>query len=312
MGTHDLRSFLETAQVRLKILVTGATGFLGSNLVAALSAEHELVLLKRRSSNLQRLLGVSQPLTMLNVEDVSLESLFIGAGFDGVIHCATNYGRDENDLHDTIDANLTLPLGLLKGAIGAGVRFFINTDTVLDKRINYYSLSKAHFRDWLIFFAGKILCINMELEHFYGRGDDPSKFISRMVTELACNRPPSIDLTLGEQKRSFIHISDVVRAFSTVITSLGRIPPGFNVFQVGSRDQVSIRQFVTLTSELCGNSTTELRFGALPYRKNEVMEVELDLQPLEHLGWAAHMGLREGLVDSIADAIVEKGNARKV
>jgi nucleoside-diphosphate-sugar epimerase len=285
---------------RKKILLTGATGYLGSNLASSLLADYDLVILKRRRSNTLRIAGILDRLTAIDLEDTCFEDVFRAQNFSGVIHCATNYGRDENDLDDTIEANLILPLRLLKHAFENKLEFFINTDTILDKRINYYSLSKAQFKDWLLFFSGKIKSVNLELEHFYGKGDDPTKFVSKIVKDLALNEVRDLDLTLGEQKRSFIYIDDVVRAFKLILDKINLLEPGFNSLQVGSKTQISIKDFVLLTKELCHNTNTRLNFGALPYRANEAMEVSVDLSKLEALGWTEQTTLRQGLEKTIA------------
>ncbi|MBL7671915.1 MAG: NAD(P)-dependent oxidoreductase [Bdellovibrionaceae bacterium] len=285
--------------MRKRILVTGATGYLGSSLVHDLISDYDLTVLKRRSSNTFRISSLLPQLTCLDIEDVDFSKLFKTQLFSGVIHCATNYGRDEHDLDDTIEANLILPLRLLKNAFESKLEFFINTDTVLDKRISYYSLSKAQFKDWFVFFSDKIKSINVELEHFYGRGDDPSKFVSKIVNDLVSNDVKSIDLTLGEQKRSFIYIDDVVQAFRLILQEIPNLKDGFSSFQVASKHHISIRNFVILAKELCGNTKTQLNFGALPYRKNEVMEVVVDLTHLEKLGWSEKTTIRQGLLETI-------------
>lgn len=286
--------------MKKKILITGATGYLGSNLVKSLIQDYEIVILKRRRSNTIRIESILPFTEAINIEETQICDIFKDKNFAGVIHCATNYGRDENDLDDTIEANLILPLRLLKRAIENKLEFFINTDTILDKRINYYSLSKAQFKDWLVFFSGKIKAVNIELEHFYGKDDDPSKFVSKVIRDLVNNEDKSIDLTLGEQKRSFIYIDDVVDAFKIILKSTNKLSSDFNSFQVGSKTQISIRNFVTLIKELAGNTNTNLNFGALPYRKNEAMEVNLDITKLEALGWHEKITLRNGLSETIA------------
>ena len=282
------------------MLITGGTGFLGSNLADGLVGLFDLVILRRKMSNMARIQHLIPRITVVEIEGLDLTAFFKEQRFDGVIHCATNYGRYENNLSGTIEANLILPLALLNHAIENNVSVFINTDTVLDKRISHYSLSKSHFKDWLMFFSAGIKSINIELEHFYGRDDDPSKFVSSIIRQLVSNEEKRVALTMGEQKRSFIHIDDVVSAFVTVLKRLDEIPDGFNLFQVGSSQQVSIREFVTLTSHLCCNTRSILDFGALPYRANEAMEVCLDMSRLKMLGWKERVSLREGLLDAIA------------
>ncbi|MGZ6442339.1 MAG: NAD-dependent epimerase/dehydratase family protein [Pseudobdellovibrionaceae bacterium] len=291
---------MRTSLPKQKILMTGATGYLGSNLLKNLILDYEVVILKRQKSNTIRIHSLLDQLTAVNIEEIRLQDLFKEQNFSGVIHCATNYGRDENDLDDTIEANLILPLHLLKNAFENKVEFFINTDTILDKRINYYSLSKSQFKDWFLFFSNKIKSINIELEHFYGKGDDPSKFVSKIIKDLVLNEKKDLELTLGEQKRSFIYIDDVVSAFRTILDHIQTLSMGYNSFQVGSKKQISIRDFVLLTKELCNNTETNLKFGALPYRKNEAMAVSLDISKLESLGWSEKSSLQQGLKETIA------------
>ncbi|HEY8270391.1 MAG TPA: NAD(P)-dependent oxidoreductase [Pseudobdellovibrionaceae bacterium] len=286
--------------MKKKILMTGATGYLGSNLLKNLVPDYDVVILKRQKSNTIRINSILDKVTSVNMEETNFPELFKDQNFSGVIHCATNYGRDENDLDDTIEANLILPLHLLKNAFENKVEFFINTDTILDKRINYYSLSKSQFKDWFLFFSNKIKSINIELEHFYGKGDDPSKFVSKIIKDLVLNEKKDLELTLGEQKRSFIYIDDVVNAFRTILENIAQLPAEYSSFQVGSKKQISIRDFVILTKELCHNTQTHLKFGALPYRKNEAMSVSLDISKLESLGWSEKSSLHEGLRETIA------------
>lgn len=78
-----------------------------------------------------------------------------------------------------------------------GIRAFINSDTILDKQVNHYSLSKRQFVDWLEHFRTDVTCVNVALEHFYGPGDDPSKFVMWVIRQLLAGTP-RIDLTPGD------------------------------------------------------------------------------------------------------------------
>jgi predicted glycosyltransferase involved in capsule biosynthesis len=71
-----------------------------------------------------------------------------------------------------------MPLQLLELGKKTRVNCFINTDTILDKRVSYYSLSKNQFREWLELYAKEMICLNVALEHFYGPYDDNTKFVS--------------------------------------------------------------------------------------------------------------------------------------
>lgn len=50
-----------------------------------------------------------------------------------------------------------------------------------------------------------------------------------------------------------------------------------------------------MLKELMHNSKTILNFGAIPYRKNEVLSYEVDTSGLRLLGWKPEVPVREGL-----------------
>lgn len=279
----------------LRFLITGGTGFLGGHLLRALLARNfDVTVLKRRDSDLWRIADVQHRCRLFDLDETPMARIFDRDLPDVIVHCATNYGRKAEPVTDIIAANLTLPLALLEAAAARKVPVFINTDTILDKRVSFYSLSKKHFVEWLRLFATQVTCVNVAIEHFFGPNDDRSKFVTKIISDLLGDATV-IDLTAGEQRRDFIYIDDVVDAFLRIFEFALSRDAGFHHFEIGSSQTVSIREFVLLAQRLAGNSKTDLRFGALPYRDNEVMESHVDTSALEALGWRPHVTLEEGL-----------------
>lgn len=275
-------------------LVTGATGLLGSHLTRRLlAAGHTVVIAKRSTSDLWRIADAMPRLTAVDLDRSPLKALFEHP-IDVILHCATDYGRKQVPALQVIEANLLLPLQLLELAEKAKIKTFINTDTILDKRVDYYSMSKRHFADWLQMSSTRLTCVNVALEHFYGPGDDRTKFVSRMVEDVVAG-VPKIDLSPGGQKRDFIYIDDVVDAFLLLIDHSAGLAKGFYRFEVGSGRNISIQDFMQLLAKLAANATTRLAFGAVPYRENEVMESRVDSAALKALGWQPKVELSEGL-----------------
>ena len=238
-----------------RIVLTGVTGFLGSHLATALVAQGcEVIGLKRRSSSLQRVGNVLPQLTLIDVEDADFDALFTDHGkVDAIIHTATSYGRNSESVTEIFAANTEFPLRLLDAGARAGVHAFMNTDTILDKYLNLYAFSKNQLLEWGRFFAlhKKITFWNLRLEHFYGAGDDATKFTAHIVNSCLANIP-EIPLTLGEQRRDFIYIDDVVSAYLLLLREIREAPPALREFDVGSGTSVSIREFVTLVRRLTG------------------------------------------------------------
>jgi len=283
----------------MNVLLTGATGYLGSHLLRSLiSSRCEIVVLKRSFSNVDRISGLLKGLVTYDLDCVDVSQVFDGHAFDAVIHSATNYGRVKADPLQTVEANLLLPLRLLELARRHHVKTFINTDTILDKGVNTYSLSKSQFKDWLKTYSQDLTCCNVALEHFYGPGDDKTKFVSSII-ETFLSKTPMIELTPGLQRRDFIYIDDVVDAIMTILVSSEKLSSGYFSYEIGTGIPLTIRHFVELVRELSGNTTTELRFGALPYRTNETMDCETDIAAILALGWKPNYSVIQGLKKTI-------------
>lgn len=290
------------------LLLTGGTGFLGSNLLRRLVAGNfRIYVLTRQTSSLWRISDLLDRVILVEAEKTSFEEFFQHQPIDVILHCATNFGRRDIEPTDMLEANLILPLRLLQVGSKNGVSCFINTDTILDKRVSYYALSKSQLKEWLKAYSDRMTCINVALEHFYGPFDDQTKFVTYIIRSLV-QEVASIDLTQGEQKRDFIFIDDVTDAFARIINHGIGLQPGYFSYEIGTRDTIEIREFVTLVKSLIGNTTTALNFGAIPYRENEVMASNVDASAIERLGWKPRFSLRDGLWKTIE---MERENAKR-
>lgn len=282
------------------ILLTGANGFLGSYILRSIVAHYNVIILIRSFSNTSRITDLMPQCTVYNLHQITIDDVFHTQHIDYVLHCATHYGRRDKDPMEIIEANLIYPLKLLHLAVRHNVAHFINTDTILDKRISQYSLSKKQFLDWLLRYKEQINVVNILLEHFFGPGDDDSKFVTRFILDCLQN-VPVIPLTKGEQRRDLIYISDVVRAFILILEHIAPLKDGYVEYEVGSGHSISIYDLCNLIKSLSGNDTTKLNFGAIDYRPNEMMDSRVDIGKLATLGWAPSIGLELGLMSTIED-----------
>lgn len=281
-------------------ILTGGNGFLGSNLLARLIAdEWKVLVLKRTYSQMHRIQHFSSRFKYWNLDTCGVESIFNNYPVERIIHCATNYGINDAAPWETIEANLLLPLTLIQNAKKAGVKLFVNTDTILDKRISHYSLSKKQFLEWMDNYSNDMACINIAIEHFYGPNDNDSKFVARILKSLL-EEQSEIALTLGYQRRDFVYIEDVVDGFMCILNAFLNSTTGRYDFEIGTGVSYSIREFLQIAQETTGNYSTQLKFGALPYRPNEIMNASVNIHALRGLGWSPKVTLRDGLRLTIA------------
>lgn len=273
------------------ILITGINGYLGSHLAKAFSAEYNIIGLEYSLDNLFRIAHCNYK--VYSAKDGISDAAFTEQSIDIVLHTATFYGKKNEEYIQMFNTNLYSPLNLLDKAIQHKCELFVNTDTVLDRFVNTYALTKRQFQEWLYLRKNEIKVINMQLEHFYGSGTSPTNFLSYMIDKLKNNESP-IDLTLGEQKRDFIYIEDVVSAYLTVIAKQDTNTESYTSLQVCTNQLISIKELMNTLKDLT-NSNSVLNFGAIPYRENELMHSETDNSSLINLGWKPRFTIKEGL-----------------
>lgn len=290
------------------VLLTGATGFLGSRILEMLlQGNFGVIVAKRSFSDTSKISSLLQKCKSYDLDKTPLEEIFRENKIDVVIHTATAYGRRGEKVHQMVDTNVIFPLKILELSLASGTGAFINTDTVLPPELDNYVLSKSQFVNYARALCnGKMRFVNLKLEHMYGPGDEDIKFIQFIINAMLSSQK-EIPLTAGEQKRGFIYIDDVVSAFSTVLSHVDEFKLGFSELEVGSGMSYRIKDVVLLAHRLTKSDST-LKFGALPYRKNEVMESRLDNSNLKALGWNAAVGLEEGMKKTVEWAKGHRGS----
>jgi len=295
---------VKNSDVKKTILLTGATGFLGSHLLSALLEEgHKVIVLKRSTSNLVRINHLMDDIVVYDIDKYPLDDIFAHESFEAVIHVATSYSREQQNELDIVDTNIVLGINLLKSASKHGVRIFINTDTffnndnLLARHMQSYTLSKKQFIEWLKYFSFLgVSVINMKIHHVYGPGDNNDKFIPWLQTSLINNSGP-VKLTSGIQLRDFIYIDDVVKAFILVLKAVD-IEENFKEYVVCTGIKTSVRDFsAELHSQIINKYgvNTELVFGAVPTSSDEILDVNNDCSSLVSIGWSYLSPIKEGI-----------------
>ena len=295
------------------ILLTGATGFLGSHILERLLKEnYNPLILKRSFSNTWRIKHLLSNVIFYDIDNVPLETIYKEHNIDAVIHTATTYGKNREDNSAIIESNLLLPVRLIDLSISHNTKTFINTDSFFNSEninyqsLGYYTLSKKQLIEWLKLLSNNIQIVNLKLEHLYGPKDSNNKFVMWLINECIKNTP-NLKLTEGTQKRDFIYVSDAVDAFILTLKNRGQVPD-YSEFEVGTGKGTSIKDFAVNIRRAVSVTTgkkidTLFDFGAIPYKEGEIMESTANTSALKQLGWEYHINLETGLDKTVKEAL---------
>lgn len=274
------------------IIISGINGFLASNLYKKIISNKEndfiiIGLVKNKKQNLDKNLKLS---TLKE-----LENYFKDYDVDLIIHAATCYGKDQENLFNLIETNLILPCKILDLALKYRVKKFINIDTVLDRYVNSYSLSKKQFLDW---FKSKPYSfvkkrVNIQFEHFYGPNSSDKNFI-KWISDEILKDSMDIPLTLCTQKRDFLYIDDAVNAIDIIIKNMHNINDGFEEFHVGTNNDYVLKDVIFKLKKIA-NSKSTFNFGAIKFRDKEPISSKKNMDKILNLGWKPEVLLEKGL-----------------
>lgn len=123
----------------------------------------------------------------------------------------------------------------------------------------------------------------------YGPGDGPQRFLPALRRSLLTGEP--IATTAGTQIRDFIHVEDVAGALAALLTS-GVTGP----VNIGTGEGVALREVALELAAALGADPALLRFGALPIRAGDPPSLVADVTRLRtEIGFAPRIGWGEGV-----------------
>lgn len=290
------------------IMVTGATGFIGSNLVRKLLEKEFVVTAIVRDERKAKIIFEEIKDRVLFYEwDNSVSNIadyMKTQRVDCVVHLATKYITQSmaEDIDDLVESNITFGMKILEAMKLAGVRNFINSSTSWQHYqneeycpVNVYAATKQAFEDVLKYYtsAEGIRAIVLEIYDTYGAFDKRNKIIN--YWKRICETGESMALSPGEQKLNYVYIEDVIDGIVRAMKILEDMPltmKGYEVKYALSSDEVYTLKELAQIFEEVYEKKLAIDWGGKPYRDREVMEVYCGLERLS--GWNAKYNLQGG------------------
>jgi nucleoside-diphosphate-sugar epimerase len=272
----------------MKILMTGATGYLGKHLTKALlEKEHAITCILHRSQ-----LEIKHPLLQGFTYHQDQTKEFIQKfSPDVFINCSGKYlkaGVSKNSLNQ---ANYLFPREMIQHLNNS--THIINFSTALPRGLDEYSESKHLLEDFLEQMPPEKRCIiNFKTQQFFGFQD--GRIIQFLMEQFLAEKP-LVQLTHGHQKRDFLYIKDLIEAVLLCIEKINIFEAGITHIPLGSGTSYSIREVWQMIHELYPKAMTQPDWGAIPLRKNEPEDLLADTTFLKKLGWAPKHSMRTAL-----------------
>jgi nucleoside-diphosphate-sugar epimerase len=299
-------------QTNGKVLVTGGTGFIGTEVVKQLHKKgYEITILDRKD----------KPEGLDHVKYIKgdlgnpAKCVFACAGQDYVIHLAAKARIPESFINpdEYFDSNVTGTRNILTAASAVGIRKFVyagsssvygnntppNKPTHKPDPLNYYAMSKL-FGEHLCKQYKIMFNLNYNILRFftvYSENQPTSLLFGKFAQMVKDGKPVTIHGD-GEYKRDYIHVSDVATACIASMESKVKN----DTFNVGTGTSISVNTVV----EVLKKHAPEFTAINVDKPRGYAPETLADISKTKNLlNWSPKIKIDEGLADMF-DAIFKE------
>lgn len=288
-----------------RVLVTGASGFLGRHLCRAL-----------RGQGVEPVRLTSRPVprddpqarwVQCDLLDADRTRDVVGAlRPQRIYHLAGFASADASSAgaRKAFDVNVRATSNLMFAAVEAAPSARIVSAGTLDAG----GLSVGQFDFWspygaskqMVELTGLMLRDSQGLDVVFARigntygADEPNenRLVPHVILELLHGRRPTV--SSGRRRCDWIHVDDTTQALLRIADRPGPLPPSIDV---GTGVLTSVRQLVEMLCELSGTGLRAV-FGRVVDRPGDSLVADIDATRAA-LGWAPTVSLRDGLASTL-------------
>jgi len=181
-------------------------------------------------------------------------------------------------------------------------------ETQREQPTSAYGLSKLAVTQVLsgLFHSHRFPSVVLRPSIIYGPGQGPEMFLSALIQSLLEGK--DFAMTIGEQRRDFIYINDMVDAIIKAVSADERV--NGKIVNIGSGVSYQIKEIVSaVVNSIHPAASDYVKFGAVQYRPNEVMDYSVVItHAKELLGWYPTTSLEDGVRQTVMQFKESAGN----
>ncbi len=292
----------------MKILITGASGFVGSNFAQRRLIHGDDIVAITRPTTDETFLPRGVRIFRYSDDHEQLSEFIQSERFDGIVHLATHFCAMHTvpDIDKLIESNIRFGTHLFEAVTKHAVPWIVNTSSYTQhynnqeySPANLYSAMKQAFEDIVQYYAetAKTTILTVTLFDTIGAGDRRSKILHALLESAKTGK--QLALSPGEQLLDISPIQNILDGYDRMLTLLAASDHAFlreKVFALPSNERMTLRSFVALFEEVLGRKIP-VQFGARSYRDREMMLpwTHGDVVP----GWKPSLTLAESIRDII-------------
>jgi len=211
-----------------KILITGSTGFIGSNLLKDLYPKNKIFVVLRNRSKNNKIIKSYKNIKIISYNEFDeLNKKLKKLTIDIVIHCATHYVKKHKykDLLELNKSNILFGNVILENLKNMKTKKFINFSTIWedynsikDNSCNLYSVYKKSFGNLINYYSKILLSVsffNIMISDTFGENDNRPKIINILKKNHKYNRVTKI--TSKNLFINLLNVKDIIKAINIII-----------------------------------------------------------------------------------------------
>jgi nucleoside-diphosphate-sugar epimerase len=287
-----------------KLLITGGTGFLGSNIIKNLNKDFKITSISRKKITKNYLPRVEY--LFFDISKYNLTRKFLKKKeFDFIINCCGNINHSQKK--ETLDAHLKAVKNLIKIFKKKKIKKFIQIGSCLEygnlkspQSESSFSQPQSNYGK-AKYLASKEIAKNFPNNHLILRLYQifgPLQKLDRLIpiTIDSCLKNETFSCTKGNQLRDFLFIDDFINLIQKILKNRNSDTKG--IFNVGTGKPYKVNFIIKKINELVKKGDPQ--FGKIKMRTDEIMKLYPSIKKVKkEFKWQPNMNIAKNLYKTI-------------